>query len=235
MILDIFIKEGDSYKKCKIVPPAGSDFTFFKSLKMTIEEQLDTIRNDITKLYPDGWHVSLINPKIDDYEKQGIIDKLVEFRTLNMKAKEFLNNMLKGTEFIICKNCGGKMYKHPTNVPYTRMGNSFIISDCNKNTVNFVFTCESCVFFVDERIYRWQQSLKNQREELLAQGETFVPDDLGFWHHEGDIKKIVADTECRHVFKRTIELYAIGPKNKQETITKIQDKCCYCGVIEYNK
>jgi hypothetical protein len=236
MILDVFIKEGEHYKECKIVPPAGSDFSFFKSLRLTIEEQLDTIRKDIVKLYPENWNVSLVSPKIEDDDKQETIDKLVEFRTINIKTKELINNVLKGNEFIICPTCGGKMYRGPVNVAYTKVGTSFIIDSSNGN-VDYSFTCEKCPYFIDEKIYRWQQDLKKQREQLIAEGKYFVPDELGFWHwiNTEEIIVPVITKECRHISKRTVELYKIGPKDKQEVITKIQDKCIYCGEITYQK
>lgn len=236
MILDVCVKEGNNYKLCKVNPPAGSDFSFFKSLRLTIEEQLDIIRKDIQQISPNGEVINLINPKVEDEEIQLSLNNLVEFRSINMKTKEVINNVLKGTEFIICERCGGKMFKSPLNIAYSKIGNSVILdTEHAHQNVEYTFTCESCPYFIHEQVYHWQQGLKKLRENLLAEGDGFVPDNLGFWHQETPKIEEQQEEECRHVFKRLVEEYEVEIDGQPRTIIKIEDKCVYCGHIDYHK
>lgn len=238
MIFDIYIKEGSDYKLCKIQPTAGSDFNFFKSLRLSIDEQLDNIRKDILSLYPAGEKTNLISPKIDDYDIQKKIDKLVQIRNVDMRTKEDINAILKGTEFIICENCGHKMYKTPANVMFQKVGNSYIIEGSDKQTIDYFYQCENCVYGIDESIYLWQQNLKKLREDLLAEGVGFVPDNLGFYSWVKPGKKYRTeqnDEKCRHVYRRKVETYKLMQDGKPREFSKITERCVYCNEAGFEK
>lgn len=221
MIFDIYIKDGENYKFCQIAPPSGCDLKFFKSLQMTIDENINKIRNDIHKYC--GETTCISKPKVDDYETQKIIDKLVEMRNLELRTREKINTVIKGSEFIVCFNCGEKMYKTPVNTAFEKIGNGFILKNGNEH-IQYNYKCCNCNRFIEEEIHERQRYLRELREKLIAQGKTWLPDEFGFWSGQPEI-----NDGCRHVYKRTFEQYKLMIDGVEKNIAKIQDKCVYCG------
>jgi hypothetical protein len=236
MIFKIFIKEGEKYKECDIVAPTGSDFSFFKSLKMSVEEQLNNIRSDILSFYPHNESPSLVFPKIDDYDLQKKIDKLVEMRTKNTKLKEELNDILSGIEFIICESCGSKMFRAPLGANYEKFGNRFLILNENPNQiVEYIYNCSQCNRCVREDVYNQQKKIKELRNRLLSEGESFVPNEFGFWHWDNKKKTtkpagLEEESGCNHIYERKVETYKTPIGLKEEKFMKITETCVYCGL-----
>lgn len=199
MEFEMYVKDKNEYKLLKIIPPSGSGWDYFKSLKLTVEEQLDNIRNDICKVFnKPKEEINLIFPKINDSKKQEKIDKLVEIRNTNNNIKVHLNKILMDDEFILCEDCGGKMYKTPLNVRYTKFGSKFIIDERDtKFKIKYVYLCSNCTCAISEEIYSIIQNTLKIRNELLERGESFVPNKYNFWHWVND-NKITKPSELQN-------------------------------------
>jgi len=180
--LDIWFKVKNGYKKTTIEPEFNSDKRFFYSLRLKIDIELDKIKQHILSLFDNPENVNLIKPKHSDYEKQKIIDKLVEIKKDNLKAKQVVKGILSDEDFIICEHCRYKMYKIPVNVSYSKYGNSYIIHDSDGD-VKYIYGCsnDSCVHCIEEDAYIQMMRLIELRDNLIKKGEMFVPNKFGFW------------------------------------------------------
>jgi hypothetical protein len=222
MEFNFYIKESNSYKLMHLIPPSGADWTFFKSLRMTVENQLNIIRNDILQFMGKSKEeANLIVPKVDDKEIQKKIDLLVGFRSLNSKTKNDIVALLSEEKFIICENCGYKMYKVPLNVKYQQMGHSYILKELNNHEIiKYIYCCENCIFAISEECYNEKENNKKWRKQLIEDGYGFVPNEFGFWHWIDSTKKKPEQLLEKYddtPRKRKFERYDI----KNETFIKI--------------
>lgn len=194
MEFNLNIKEKEVYKKIKIIPPANSDWHFFKSLKLTIEQQIEVIRGDIASFFEDDEEANLKRPIINNKELQEKLNTLVEMRKENIKTKHEVTMLLNQEEFIICEKCSGKMYKTPIGVSYEKYGTKYLLKDVNAHeNIKYVFMCESCISAVGEDIYIQEQNNLKLRKQLIDAGESFVPNAQGFWHWINYDKKTKPD------------------------------------------
>jgi hypothetical protein len=241
MKFSFFIKDREAYKRIEIDLPENAGWEFIKSLKMTVEEQLNNIREDIVNLFPETNRndINFINPRSEEKEIQNKIDSLVSIRKVNSDMKNYLTLLLSDDEFIFCKHCKSKMYKVPIGVKYYRFGNKYIISEESLNN-RWVYMCKNCWYAIDEDIYNYVNNNISQRKLLLEQGYNFVPDKFGFWHWEDipnakgkhpDMKD--AEGECVHSWRRIFEDIDINlGLYKKQKFVKITKVCGLCGKKE---
>lgn len=186
MRFEFYIKYGQKYIKKELEVESSASWKWFKSLKMTIEDVLDIVRNDILSYFKDKKKVKLSKPVHDDWATQQKINKLIKIRRHNNKVKQDLIDLLSTSEFIMCK-CGAKMYKTPINVGFYKIGTRYIITeDMHGQKPKNAFMCESCYRMIEEEIYNKKQDLKDERKKLIKKGYNWVPNDFGFWYHYGD-------------------------------------------------
>jgi hypothetical protein len=184
MEFEFWMKESDSYKKCVLTPPSGSGWSYLKTIKMTIDKELDNIKSDILE------NIDVLNTKYDlsfpkskDEDKQKKINTLIDIRTTNIRTKNQVITLLAAQEFIICSECNSKMFKKPVNESYEKVGDQYVLKNASLNVpIRYVFMCEQCINAISEEVYENTQTLKKTREELLKKGETFVPNEFNFWH-----------------------------------------------------
>ena len=185
MSFTFWFKSTNGYRQITMDVPSLSDKTYFYKLKLKVVLELGNIRNDIVKLLGNKNRAKLIKPRVDDKNKQKILDKLVKIRKDNNKVKELLQAVLADEDFLICEHCKHKMYKIPINVSYEKYGNSYIIKEERMPfRIKYIFGCsnDNCHFCIEEEPYRVTQNNLKLRRELLAKGKTFVPNEAGFWH-----------------------------------------------------
>lgn len=182
MILEFYIKSGKKYELRSLEVPNNAGTKYFKSLLLNIKIELDNIRDDILSFSTLDKIINLKIPQHDDEKIQEKLDKLVRIRQVNLKCQEYLQNILKDNEFIICK-CGAKMYKRPIGVPFYKFGNDYIIKERNMNDLKYAYFCTECVNFVEEELYEQKRRNRITRERLLKKGKKFVPNDFGFWYY----------------------------------------------------
>lgn len=237
---EIFIKENDGYRKKIVIQPSGAGWEFIESLRKTVEQEIEHTREDIAKLFPEDIDINLKRPVVDDTEVQEKINKLVEIRRQNIKTKEQLIQILTYDDYIICENCKGKMYKIPIGVKYIKFGNKYLVQDlCAGETIKYIYGCESCNSCIDAEIHNKKEDLKKLKVQLIKEGESFVPNEYGFWHWENNNKTSKPEymeeerKECRHIFRREFETIKV-PGQKQPFV-KIIEKCIYCGFINFSK
>ena len=201
MNFDIYFKEGDFYKLRRIEIEDRNDLRFFQNLKITIENELDKIRIDIKKIFPEAEddRYKLIRPKVDDKNTQERLDKILVVRNANMKIRTELLEILQDEEFIICTHCNGKMIKSPVNVRFERIGNKYVIKENGlQGAIKWHYRCQNCIFAEDVGSYNEKKYNIKLRNELIKSGETFVPNEFGFWHYlEGKEHKPKIDNELR--------------------------------------
>ena len=178
MEFNFFVKDHEIYKKLCIIPPSGSGWEYLKGLKMTIEKELNGIREEIISVCGVDTTVSLSIPRIDNVKKQEKVDKLVEIRKTNLDTKRQIDILLSDEEFIFCEHCKGKMYKTPVNCQYIKYGHRFIIDEPNLQNIKYSFMCETCPFAVSEDMFLFFERNKLTRKNLLERGYNFVPNDF---------------------------------------------------------
>jgi hypothetical protein len=183
MEFNIYIKDKEDYKKILIEVPINTGWDFLTKLRLSVENEMQNIKKDITIQYPKELQNTIFfpNPKIDNEKKQIKINKLVEMRNNNKKILNEILTLLQTSDFIICEHCNSKMIKTPVNVRYDKIGNNFVILDKDTNC-KWVYLCENCVFALSEESYYFKKQNKELREKLIKEGYTFVPDDFGVYH-----------------------------------------------------
>lgn len=233
MEFDFYIKDKDEYKKIHLVPPSGAGNDFFKSLRMTIDKEFDTIKTDMLSINP---YINLKFPKGETLEQQEKIDKLVSIKRTNLITKEELNSILLEEDFIICESCGSKMYKTPVNVGYERTGNRYVLKDVSPTEqIKYVYMCENCVCAVSENYLEEVNRNLKLREKLIAEGESFVPGKFGEWSWINHNKKtkpsfmLEDKKECDHSWKR--EFTYIKVPGHFQPFVKITETCPYCKKV----
>lgn len=183
----LFVKVKDRYEKRLIIPPEDSGKKFFKELNLLIQEQLSIIKKDILSFSNSEFKVSLKRPSHPEREIQEKLNKLINIRRTNIDIHEKIEELLRDTDFIICKYCGNKMRKVPLNVPYTKIGSNYVLNGKFHN-ISYNYICEGndCVYSVNEECYNQVVNNLNLRETLLMKGYNFVPNRFGFWHFIDD-------------------------------------------------
>jgi hypothetical protein len=241
MEFEYIVKVKDHYEQRELKIEKNSDRKFFESLLLTIEEQLEIIKQDILYFFPDK-NTNISRPKHDDYEIQKKIDKLVELRKININIRDSLKSLLQEGEFIICA-CGGKMYKTPINISFKKYGNGFIFPDGKDSNIKYSYICENCVYAIDEESYLQITKNLKQRSDLLQQGYNFVPNEAGLWHYVGKgepLKKpeeLAKDDEENYTYERYFEYIKVPYTNpitgfiKNNIRVKIFEKCRETGEI----
>jgi len=231
MEFEIYLKNKDTYEKRLIIPPSGSDFSFFKSLKLKIEEEIENMKHDIISLFPSEDDVNLKHPIHEDKDKQEVINKIVEMKRINKNTHEILISILSCNEFIICKNCGGKMIKTPVNIPYRKIAGQYIIEIKPNEVVRYVYMCENCVNAISEENFMQIQNNKKTRQQMIDEGFNWVPNDFGCWYKLDDGKPMnrhpmFKEEGCDHRWKRHWETIKI---KTGEEFLKLWDECLVCG------
>ena len=228
MQFEVYVKDKETYKKVTFENPANSGWEYFAPVKLLVVEQLDNIREDILKYFNGKTkdEVNLISPKVEDKEDQKRVDILVDMRKANSKTKEMLISLLAGNEFIACDMCKGNMYKIPLNVSYNKTGNTYILTDIGVHqSIEYIYGCEKCVNAIHENTYNEKLRNIKLREQLLADGESFVPNVFGFWHWVNDKKhtkpSCIGDDEDKEPRRRDFEYLKIdGTKSAFVKITE---------------
>jgi hypothetical protein len=231
MEFEYYIKTKDNkYEKRRIVTEKNSDRKFFSSFFITIEEQIEIIKEDILQFFPDK-RTNIAFPKHEDSEVQLKLDKLNIMRKTNTIVRDKLKELLHETEFIICE-CGGKMYKTPINTTYKKNNNDFIITDYDNPNIRYSFICEKCIRAVDEGCYVQIRNNIKMREKLLQQGYNWVPNEFGVWHWEGKGDKRPPEfdeDDERYTYERYFEYTKIPITNEK---TKFVHNFIKCRVFE---
>ena len=183
MQFEFYIKYGKNrYIKKLVEPEIHTNWRWFKSLKLGIENTLKDIRIDLLQYFNGDTRFKLSKPKHDDWEIQKKIDKLVSIRKVNTDIRNILTDILSTNEFIICE-CKSIMYKTPINVSYEKIGTRYILlDDLHGQKPKYVFMCEQCHRAIVEEAYMKTQGLQKQRVELLKKGYNWVPNNSGFWY-----------------------------------------------------
>jgi len=234
--IKLVYKDSDDFKLATLELPAGSDMHYFENLKHRVETETDEIRNamrEILKKYPE---TSLSKPFVEDKNDKFKIDKLIEARRLNLDSINFINELLNLVDCIVCNRCLNLAYKTPINVPYEKVGKKYIIKVKDNEPVKYIYCCEKCNNAISEEIHEIEMKNKRLREELIKAGESFIPNEFGFWHWENDKKKTKPEglneekSVCNHIYERNYETYKI-PTDKHNVV-KISQKCIYCGQVE---
>lgn len=184
MEFEFWMKEKESYKKCVLTPPSGSGWAYLKTVKMTLDKELVNIKEDILDNIDElNSKYDLSFPRSKDPDKQKKINTLIDIRNLNIKTKNHIITLLAAQEFIICPDCEAKMFKKPVNESYEKVGDQYVLKNVSPTaSIRYVFMCERCINAISEEVYENVQTLKRTRDELLKKGETFVPNEFGFWH-----------------------------------------------------
>lgn len=182
--LVIWYKTDNGYKKMLLNPEFNKDYDFFKSIKLKIDIELDKIKQHMISLFDNPDDINLKKPSHIDNEKQIILDKLIEIRKDNIRAREIVKGILADDEFIICDMCKNKMFKIPINVSYSKYGNSYIIHDPT-NEVKYIYGCskEGCVNCILEDNHIELMRNLELRDKLISEGKKFIPNKFGFWHY----------------------------------------------------
>ncbi|MCK5624970.1 hypothetical protein KAI04_03960 [Candidatus Pacearchaeota archaeon] len=183
----LFIKIKKRYEKRLIIPPLDSGTKFFENLNLLIQEQLDIIKNDIMSFSNSEFKISLKRPIHPKREIQEKLDKLINIRKVNIETYEKIKELLKDIDFIICKFCNNKMKKIPIGIPYTKIGNNYILNG-QFNNINYNYICENdnCIHSISEECYSQIVMNLDLRESLLKKGYNYVPNRFGFWHFIND-------------------------------------------------
>ena len=210
-MFEFWIKDGSNYKKLKVESPENADWKYFKSLKMTVEQAIDNMKEDMFNLAGNiSKFTNVEDVKSSDPEIQAKIQSLKEIRTFNIKTKEQIITTLADAEFIICPDCNSKMYKIPISVRYEKVGNSYVvIDDESPQNIRYHYGCsnEKCHLAVDIEMHNQTQSLLELREQLLKEGYGFVPNKFGFWQWVPGQPKgkppVFDNEEPTHSFRRT--------------------------------
>lgn len=187
--IDAILKKDGEYTQVSLSIPAGSGADFFERIKLRLIEETEVIRQDIKSIIGDTNinDINLRRPVVEDKKLQEKVNKLNDARKINLLSITKLNNLLRYNDCIVCDKCKSMMYKTPLYVPFTKMGNSCIIHNVSPNErIEYIYTCsdDNCTYAISESIYLETLRLKNLREELLAKGEKFVPNEFNFWHWE---------------------------------------------------
>ena len=236
MEFGIFFKEGKDYIKRTVIPPSGSGWDFFKSLRLSVDRELENIRTDMLNI---DENISLNFPLSLDKKKQIKICKLIVLRDNNKKIRKKLDKIMIDNEFVVCNICGEKMYKIPINVMYSKYENKYIVLDKSAKNIKFIYACEKCTNTINEECFNIILNNRKTREKLLKEGESWVPNDLGFWHWDFSVNnkhskpdyfKDENDDTCEHAWRRTFEKFFIDNIH----FLKIKEVCAYCGKINYS-
>lgn len=236
MKFEMFIKEGNGYSKIEVSPPNGSGWHYLQTLKLNVLKELEYIREDIVKIFGKGDINSLSRPVIEDREKQKVLDKLIDIRKINNKIKDEIITLLSETEFISCY-CGDKMIKTPIGVRFERFGNNYIIKDEVNHSIKYSYMCVGCYRARSIEDYEYEQRNIKIRTELLKDGESFVPNNQGFWswwnkNKSTKPKELQEEkSDCDHAWLREFEYINIGGiiQGKKSMFVKITEVCKKCG------
>ena len=151
-----------------------------------------------------------------------------------MKSILFLHELLNIEDCIICDLCKSLMYKVPLNIPYERIGRKYTIKG-NDAEVKYIYCCENFNAATSEYAHHQKQYWVNLRKKLEAEGESYLPNEFGFWHWYNDNKKtrpsLFGDElkECNHVWDRKFEF--INVACQKSPFVKITEKCIYCNFL----
>ena len=227
MNIDFYIKDNMTYKKVQVDCTEDTQWSFLQSLKLSIEVELEHIKNDIINLYDNKNDVILTNPRSSNSEIQQKFDTLVLIRKHNSDTMQILNALMAVNDCIPCDRCSGKMYRIPLFVKYTKVGHKYIIKeDINMEKTRYIYGCESCHSAIGEDAYNEMQNNIKLKDQLLKESKGFVPSKYGFWHHQLPYHPDALQ-ECDHSWKREFEY--INIENVKSPFVKIIEHCPLCG------
>jgi len=230
MELDIYIKNKKDYELRRFSLSENNAIKLAEQLFFNVEKELTNIRSSILSYENDENSINLKKPIHKNKEIHKKLQDLNNIRSVNLRVKEKLAEILRPVEYIKCFNCKGKMYKKPVGVPYEKIGKHYIVK-YNEIPSKYIYSCENCVFFEEEILYKQTQYLKQKRENLLKEGYNFVPNDFGNWGYVGnEPPKIEPDLIPNpiKIWKRESETFKI----KGKEFIKITETCEDNGEIK---
>lgn len=184
--LKIYVKNKKVYEERLIKYENNIDKKFFQSLLISINEQLEIVRDHIRSFFPSD-NVNLKKPYHHDWEINNKLKKLCVIRKVNLNAIDKIKEIVQEIDYIICE-CGSKMYRRPINTPYSKFGKGYLLT-AEWYGVKYGYFCEKCVRYIEEEIYGIRQNNIKRRNELLKEGYNWVPNVFGVWYwEEGDRK-----------------------------------------------